>query len=278
MTLRNYPALVALVLAGLASPALADENIGDYNGPYIAVSGGLATHDDHGADTIVFDTNRDGKFDNTVLTSTGANAFSPGFCNGSTTLNSQTTTPCTRDRDAAEYAVRVGYDARYGDIVMGVMLEGAKSDATASTTAFSSTPASYSFTRGIDYAVSARARIGYAPGRRGLMYVTGGPSYAKIDHTFATTNTANSFTPVNADKMVLGWQAGGGAEVGLGGGLTLGMEYLYNRYYDDKYYVAIGNGTAGPTNPFVLAGGVNAGPQDIRYDFHSFRAVLGFRF
>lgn len=278
MTLRNYPALAALVLAGLASPALADENIGDYNGPYIAVSGGLATHDDHGKDTIVFDTNRDGKFDNTVLTSTGANAFSPGFCNGSTTLNSQTTTPCTRDRDAAEYAVRVGYDARYGDIVMGVMLEGAKSDATGSTTAFSSTPASYSFTRGIDYAVSARARIGYAPGNRGLMYVTGGPSYARIDHGFATTNTANSFTEIDDDKMVLGWQAGGGAEVLLGGGLTLGMEYLYNRYYDDKYFVAIGNGTAGPTNAFVLAGGVNFGPQDIRYDFHSFRAVLGFRF
>ena len=78
--------------------------------------------------------------------------------------------------------------------------------------------------------------------------------------------------------MELGYQAGGGAEVVLGGGFTLGMEYLFNRYRDDKYYVAIGNGTAGPTNPFVLAGGVNAQPQDSRYDFHSFRAVLGFRF
>ncbi len=278
MTHRTYPALVALVLAGLASPALADQNAGDYTGPYIAVSGGLSTHDNHGADTVVFDTNRDGKFDNNVLTSTGANAFSPGFCNGSSTLNAQTTTPCTTDHEAAEYAVRLGYDARYGDIVAGVLIEGSKSDSTDSVTAFSSTPAGYSFTRGIDYAVSARARLGYAPGNRGLMYVTGGPSYARIKHDFVTTNTANSFTQVNPDKMVLGWQAGGGAEVVIGGGLTLGMEYLYNRYYDDKYYVAIGNGTAGPTNPFVLAGGVNAGPQDIRYDFHSFRAVLGFRF
>lgn len=278
MISRTYPALMALVLAGLATPALADENPGDYNGPYIAVSGGLATHDDHGSATIVFDTNRDGTFNNTVLTSTGANAFGPGFCNGRTSLPDQATTPCTRDHDAAEYAVRLGYDARYGNIVMGVMVEGAKSNATDSTTAFSTTPASYSFTRGIDYAVSARARVGFAPGNRGLMYVTGGPSYAKINHTFTTTNTVNSFTPVNPDKMVLGWQAGGGAEVVLGGGLTLGMEYLYNRYHDDKYYVAVGNGTAGPTNPFVLAGGVNAGPQDVRYDFHSFRAVLGFRF
>ena len=283
MTLRASSALLALALAGLASPAFADEYPGDYNGPYVAVSGGLSTHDNHGAgsDTIVFDTNRDGKFDNAVRTSTGANAFGPGFCNGGSMLNSQATTPCTPDHDAFEYAARIGYDARYGDIVMGVMVEGSKSDASDSTTAFSSTPASYSFERSIDYAISARARIGYAPGNRGLLYVTGGPSYAKINHEFYTTNTVNSFTPVDDGKMVWGWQAGGGGEVVLGGGFTLGMEYLYNRYRDNKYYVVFGNGTAPATNAFVVSGGsggVYAAPQDPRYDFHSFRAVLGFRF
>ncbi len=279
MKLHSYPALVALVLAGLATPALADETDGSYSGPYIAVSGGLSAHDNHSNDGVVFDTNRDGTYDNTVLTSTGANAFSPGFCNGSSALNSNATTPCDRDQDKAEYAVRLGYDVGMGgDFVAGVLIEGSKSDSTDSVTAFSTTPAGYSFTRGIDYAVSARARLGYSPGHRGLMYVTGGASYAKIDHQFTTTNTANSFTAVNPDKMVWGWQAGGGAEVVLGGGLTLGLEYLYNRYKDDKYSVAIGTGTAGPTNPFVLAGGVNARPQDTNYDFHSFRAVLGFRF
>ena len=277
MTNRTYPAMLALVFAGLASPALADQFPGEYNGPYIAVSGGLAAPHGKAANTVVFDTNRDGTFNNTVLTSTGANAFSGGFCKGSSTLNSQATTPCTSDRDAFEYAARVGYDARYGDIVMGVMVEGSKSDANDSATAFSSTPAGYSFSRKIDYAITARARVGYAPGNRGLMYLTGGPSYAKINHGFTTTNTSNSFTEVNDDKMVLGFQAGAGAEVVLGGGFTLGMEYLFNRYKDDKYYVAIGTGTAGPTNPFVLAGGVNA-RQFSRYDFNSFRAVLGFRF
>ena len=274
---RTYPALIALALAGLATPALADLFPGEYNGPYVAVSGGLAAPHGKDANTVVFDTNRDGTFNNTVLTSTGANAFSPGFCKGSSTLNSQTTTPCTSDRDAFEYAARIGYDARYGDIVMGVMVEGSKSDARDSATAFSVSPAGYSFSREIDYAITARARVGYAPGNRGLMYLTGGPSYAKINHGFTTTNTSNSFTEVNDGKMVLGFQAGAGAEVVLGGGFTLGMEYLFNRYKDDKYYVNIGTGTAGPTNPFVLAGGVNA-RQFSRYDFNSFRAVLGFRF
>lgn len=277
MNLRPYPAMMAIVFAGLATPALADQFPGEYNGPYIAVSGGLAAPHGKDSNAVVFDTNRDGVFNNIVLTSTNANAFSGGFCRGSSTLNSQATTPCTSDRDAFEYAARIGYDARYGDIVMGVMVEGSKSNGTESATAFSSSPAGYSFSREIDYAVSARARIGYAPGNRGLLYVTGGPSYAKINHGFSTTNTSNSFTEVNDDKMVLGFQAGAGAEVVLGGGFTLGMEYLFNRYKDDKYYVAIGNGTAGPTNPFVLAGGVNA-RQFSRYDFNSFRAVLGFRF
>ena len=275
---RTYPALIALAFAGLATPALADEVVGEYNGPYIAISGGLATHDSDRTDTIFFDTNRDGKYGEVVRTSTGADAFSPGFCSGSSTQNSNVTVPCTPDHDDVAYGVRIGYDNRYGDVVMGVMIEASKNDSTDSTTAFSISPAGYSFTRGIDYAVSARARIGYAPGSRGLMYVTGGPSYAKIDHRFTTTNTANSFTPVNPAKMVLGFQAGAGAEVGLGGGLTLGMEYLYNRYNDDKYYIQIRNGTAGPTNPFVLAGGVDAQPNDVRYDFHTFSAVLGFRF
>ena len=278
MTHRTLPAMMALVIAGAATPALADAFPGEYNGPYIAVSGGLAATDSKSTDAIVFDTNRDGTYGDTVRTSTGGNAFSPGFCNGSTTLNSQTVTDCSHDRDKAEYAVRLGYDARYGSIVAGVLIEGSKSDASDSTTAFSTSPASYSFARNIDYAISARARVGIAPGNRGLLYLTGGPSYAKIKHTFTTTNTANSFTPVNDGKMVLGFQAGAGGEVVLGGGLTLGMEYLYNRYKDDKYYVAIGNGTAGPTNPFVLAGGVNAQPDEYRFSYSSFRAVLGFRF
>lgn len=280
MKLRTYSTLAALALAGVATPALADQDGRSFTGPYIAVSGGFSTTDNKNDDRVVFDTNRDGQYGEDVFTSTRANAFSPGFCKGSSTLNSQTVALCDRDHDDAAYAVRLGYDGRIGsNIAGGILIEAAKSDSTDSVTAFSTTPAGYSFTRGIDYAVSIRGRIGFAPGDRGLIYLTAGPSYARIKHSFTTTNTANSFTAVNPDKMVFGGQAGGGAEIMLGGGFSLGMEYLYNRYHDDKYNVAIGNGTAGPTNPFVLAGGVNARPSGGgRYDFHTFSAVLGFHF
>lgn len=272
----------AAALGTLATPALAQDNDPartTFDGVYVAGSVGLSTHAGSGANTVVFDNGQNGSFGDTVVTSTGANAFSPGFCKGSSTLNSNAVTPCTKDNDDIEYAGRIGVDKRFGSIVGGVLVEGSKNQSTESTTAFSTTPAGYSFTRGIDYAISARARLGISPGDgRGLIYATGGGSYARVDHDFTTTNTANSFTPNNDGKMVWGWQAGGGAELMLTHSLSIGMEYLYNRYNDNKYSVGIGTGTAGATNPFVLAGGVNARPSDTRYDFHTFRATVGFHF
>ena len=277
----RYFALPAVALAALSSPAFAQDRdkSGDFDGVYVSGAVGLATRGGDGTDRVIFDTQRDAGTDNVVTTVTGANAFAPGFCNGSSTANSMVNTACVGDDDDLEYAVRIGYDKRFGNVVGGLLIEGSKTDATDSTTAFTVTPAGYSFTRGIDYAISARARLGITPGGGGgLFYATGGGSYARIDHTFTTTNTVNSFTPNNDDDMVWGWQAGGGAEVMLGSNVSLGLEYLYNRYDDDKYFIGIGSGTAGPTNAFVLAGGVNARPSDTSYNFHSFRATLGFQF
>lgn len=270
--------LVAAAAVGLAQPAFAQDRdkSADFNGPYISGAIGTTAQNNDGGSSVLFDTNRDGTYGDTVLTSTGANAFSPGFCNGYST--SSTNGTCTKDGNGLEYAVRLGYDARMGNLVVGGLVEGSKSHARDGTSAFSTTPAGYSFQRDVDYAISARARLGLTPGGGGLFYVTGGGSYARLNHTFTTTNTANSFTAVNPDKMVWGWQAGGGAEVLLSKNLSLGLEYLYNRYNDDKYFVAVGTGTAGATNPFVLAGGVNMRPSETRYDFHSLRATMAFRF
>ena len=69
-----------------------------------------------------------------------------------------------------------------------------------------------------------------------------------------------------------------GIAVSVTDNISLGLEYLYNRYRDNKYYVAVGTGTAPATNPFVLAGGVNMRPSDTRYDFHSLRASVSLQF
>ena len=70
---------LAAALVAVATPAAAQTN---WTGFY---AGGHAGKTDRagGRDALVdFDTNLDGQFGDTVRTSGGANAFSPGFCGG----------------------------------------------------------------------------------------------------------------------------------------------------------------------------------------------------
>ena len=127
---------------------------------------------------------------------------------------------------------------------------------------------------------AARARLGVAPGEgRALFYATGGAGYARIDHSFSTSNGANSFTPDNERDWQFGWQAGGGAEVMLTRNLGLGIEYLYSRFNDDDYVVAVGPGTAPATNPFLLeSGGTDMRLSNDKFDYHALRASVNLRF
>ncbi len=280
----NKLAISALALCAFASPALAQDMIDDpdanpFTGLYVGGHVGVGWRgNDDGVNSVAFDTDRNGDFNNQVNTSTGANAFTPGFCGGFSTANAPGS--CANDRDKIDYGVRVGFDAQVGNaLVIGVVGEANKNDSSDGSAAFSSTPAGYSFNRKIDNALSLRGRVGFTPGARFLVYGTGGVSWAKFDRQFSTTNTQNSFTEFDRDKRVMGYQVGGGAEVMLGRNISLGAEYLYSRYNDDKYFVAIGAGTALPTNPFLLnGGGTNFRPSNTDFGLHAIRATLSFRF
>jgi len=269
---------IALTVALAAAPAMAQDRDTHFDGPYIQAFGGYSVQSNDGGDSLVFDTDGDGSYNDTVSTAAGANAFSSGFCNG-VARGSTPSATCRGDKDGAEYGARIGYDSRMGNFVVGGLIEGVKSEAKDGVTGFSTTPASYSIQRELDYAVSARLRAGYTPGGGALFYVTGGGSYAKLDHKFATTNGANSFDEQRDGKKVWGWQAGGGTEIMLGNNLSLGLEYLYNRYSDKKYNVLVGQGSAPATNPFLLdSGSTRLKGSDKDFDYHSLRATVGFHF
>ncbi len=270
--IRTLPLIAA---AAIATPALAQDREDHFNGFYVGASVGQANASNNkDANPVQFDTNRDGEFNDTVTTTTGANVFARGYCPGVATGNAPGN--CAGDDDDLEYAGRIGYDMRMGNFVVGGLLEASKPQLRDAATAYSTAPAGYHLSRELDYAVSARARVGFTPGGGALFYATGGPSYAKIKHDFTTTNTANTFTPSSDGEMTWGWQAGGGAEIMVAGNLSLGLEYLYNRYDDDKYYVATGAGTA-PTNPLAANGGAYL-RQDPKFQFHTVRATLGLQF
>ncbi len=277
--------ITATAAAFLAVPAAAQDDTAPadpFNGVYVGGTFGLDATANRDSGGFVFDTNRDGSYDNTVNTALGANAFSPGFCGGR--ANAATGTGgCRDDDDSYAYSVRAGFDKRLGEggvLVAGLLAEATKHETTDYVSGFSTTPASYTIGRGLDHSFAVRGRLGVSPGDgRGLFYVTGGVGYGKLEHSFATTNTANSFTQVNDDKYELGGQIGGGAELYVAPNISIAFEYLYQSFEDDDYYVAVGQGTAPATNPFLLnGGGTNLRPADTDYNLHAFKAGVNFRF
>ena len=287
---RLLSSTIGLAVAIVAMPAMAQEDPAPiavdtpardshFDGPYVQAFGGLSTRGNDRGDRLRFDTDGDGRYNNTVSTVAGANAFAPGFCNGRA-LGATPDGGCRSDKDGAEYGVRFGYDKRMGNnFVLGGLIEGVKSDAKDATSGFSSTPASYVIQRQMDYGLNARVRAGYTPGGGALFYVTGGGGVAKIDHTFLTTNTANSFAPQRNNRLVWGWQAGGGGEIMVARNVSLGIEYLYNRYNDNKYNVEVGPGTAPATNPFLIdSGSTSIKGSNKDFSYHSLRATVGFQF
>lgn len=276
--------LTALLAASaatlLAAPAMAQDNRDrsqDFNGPYISVGGGGTLQgSDHG-ETLLFDTNLDGSYGDTVRTVGGADAFAPGFCGGAATGTANI--GCRNDKDGAEYFGRLGYDRRMGNFVLGAVIEGGRSEARDSVSGFSTTPANYVMSREADWQANARLRAGYTPGGGALFYVTGGGAYAKLDNKFATSNAVNSFTD-NGKTNGWGYTVGGGAEVMLTNRIGLGLEYLYTDIKDDDYTVNVGAGTADPaTNPFLQAGaGTDIRRSDPHFRTHSIRGTLSYRF
>ncbi len=281
MYLRTLLGVSAVVLSVAAVPALAQD--GEFSGPYVGGSLGLSVPGKQGGESIEFDRDLNGSFGDTVVTApgpgqtAGTNAFSPGFCNGAAT--SATRTGCRDDSNRTQYAARLGWDIQSGNFVVGAVGEIGRNELRDSVTAYSTTPASYTMTREIDWNAGLRLRAGYALGGRTLVYGTGGGAYAKIDNSFATSNAVNSFTE-SGKSDVWGWVAGGGVEQKVGTNFSVGVEYLYTRYKDDDYRVRAGAGTAGASNPFLLAGagGTDFRRSETRFEHHGVRATAAYRF
>lgn len=272
-------ASLALLLAGVAAPALA-QSIPDWSGPYIGVYGGVLENNEDAGERLIFDRDFDGQFDDTVvLSGTTSDAFGPGSCDGSATAQA-VGSGCDVDPTGVEGSIRAGYDMQFGRIVVGLVGELSAVDLEDSVTSFSNTPAAYVFTRQVETVAALRARIGFPVGPA-LLYATGGAATAKVENSFRTTNTANSFTVRNDDDQADGYQLGGGVEWRLAPNLSLTGEYLYSNLQTDDYVVRFGPGTAGATNPFILApntAGTDATRSNDELEMHALRIGMNVRF
>jgi outer membrane immunogenic protein len=267
-------ALSTLAAAGAAHAQ--DLRTDPWTGAYVGAHAGGSWLADKDNESILFDTNLDGNFNNNVNTAAGANAFSPGFCNGPA-VGATPAAGCRDDKNGFEFGVRAGYDKQFGALVVGGLVEGTRANIQDSVSAFSTTPASYTMERKLRELGAVRLRGGLAMGDT-LFYGTGGYAMGRVHQTFATTNTANSFA-LDKKKWASGYQFGGGMEHKIRSDLSLGIEYLYTRLKDDDFTVR----AAGPvpaTNPFVLvnASGTDFARSQEHLKTHSLRATLNYRF
>ncbi|USU11752.1 outer membrane beta-barrel protein [Sphingomonadaceae bacterium OTU29THOMA1] len=279
--MRNILLIGAVAAATFATAAQAQETTdrAPFSGIYVGASGGYDVQPNDVGSSILFDRGSNGSFGDTVSTAAGANAFSPGFCNGRAVGATPLPGSCRNDKDGWSYYGRVGFDTQRGNIVVGALGEFGKTEITDSVSAFSTTPANYVMTRDVKWEASIRARAGYAAGTT-LFYGTFGPGYANIDRSFTSTNTANSFAQFGKRKQ-FGIVGGGGVEQKLGENFSIGMEYTYHQYQDDDARVRVSQGTAAANNPFILpAGGVTTDfrRSDDKFRWHSLRATAAFRF
>lgn len=266
-------ATAAMLLGTTALPAVGQDWTGGYVGAFL---GTQADPDDD--DTVLFDTDLDGDFDDAVNTSAGANAFSPGFCDGV----AQGPTPgdgCADNSGGADFGLRAGYDWDMDGWVWGVLGEYSMNDARDAVTAFSTTPARYTLLRKVDDVLALRLRGGFAlADGDGLLYATAGYAQANIENHFFTSNTVNTFG-TTGDSDADGWQAGLGYEHRFGDNFTLGLEYLFTTLDDDEYRVHVA-GPAPATNPFVIVNpaGTDFARSDDKLELNSLRLTANFRF
>lgn len=274
---HTLSAALALALATVL-PAAAQSS-DSWTGGYIGGHVGAVADPDDDNDRFLFDTNLDGNFDDTVRTALGADAFSPGSCDG--VANGPTPdSGCRENTGGADWGVRAGYDWQAGSWVYGVVAEYSMNDARDALTSYSTTPAFYTTIRKIDGMAALRGRLGYAFGTasENLVYATGGGARAKVENSFFTSNGVNTFTD-NGNHDASGYQLGVGYERRFGDSLSLGIEYMQTRLDDEDYRVRAA-GPAPATNPFVLANpqGTDFRRSDSDFDLDSVRLTASYRF
>lgn len=270
-----------MIAAGLigtmttAVPAMAET---DWTGPYVAVHGGYAFQRGDKDEIVLFDTNLDGQFGDTVRNTAGADVFSPGFCSGRA-LGARPEDLCRGDRDRGEFGIRAGYDYQLpSNVVLGVVVGYTNSQLADSVTAFTTTPANYIFRRELRNLYSARVRAGYAMDRT-LLYATGGANYGEIRNSFRSSNTANVFVGNDEDGS-WGYELGAGIEHRITDKISIGAQYLYRELTGDDYVVRATPGTTPPTHPFRL---VNPDGTDFRrsarnFESNALEVTVGYRF
>lgn len=252
-----------------------------WSGPYVTIAAGANQAPSH-ADHLIFDTNLDGTFGDTVKTYSGSDLYASGGCTG----EAAGPTPeygCYDDANRAALNARIGYDWQIGHLILGLLADYNGLKLTDAVSAYAEDPSlgpdSYILSRSFKSITAIRGRLGYTH-EEWMAYATAGGASAKLNRTFMTTNDLNTFTVTDGDDAK-GYQAGLGFERHLDLGWSVGLEYLHTSLDDKGVTVHAGPGAGTfASNAFLIA---NASGTDIqrssdKLNIDSMMVTVSYRF
>ncbi len=117
----------------------------------------------------------------------------------------------------------------------------------------------------LDYFGTVRARLGYVPVERLLVYATGGFAYGRTESYVNVSVDGNSFIDESVKNDRMGWTVGGGAEYAFTDNWSLKSEYLYTDLGSEE----------------VIGGDITetiSGGLDSDVAFHTVRVGLNYKF
>lgn len=164
----------------------------------------------------------------------------------------------------AVYGAHAGYNWQFGRVVTGLEIDFSATDIKGSNGVSETVVApvaSSSDTLGenVKYLGSARARLGWLPTDKVLLYGTAGPAWERLDQTEVASQVVqpanSSFISIRSPTDKFGWVAGVGAEAMLGSPNWIGrIEYLHYDFGQVATARSISN-TAPGSNSDVSTGG-----------------------
>lgn len=251
------PAFAADLYVGAPDPiVVAHQASANWTGFYVGAFGG-ATFNVGTPGVLQLDQNLNGDFSEPLLPPLAA-AFGSNFLGS--------------NDGGVTAGIAAGYDMQMDRVVVGGVIDIAYVDYADRQSGFSSTPASYTELRELNYLGTIRARAGYLLTDDLLAYVHGGLAVGDARYTFVSTNP--NFTSSGGNDWAVGYQVGAGLETRVTENVSLGVEYAYTNLGTSDFNTRFTNA------PFVA---VNPAGTDVRgsdriFDFHTVKATLKYHF
>lgn len=174
-------------------------------------------------------------------------------------------TPFTTDHSGLIGGGQLGYNHQLGQAIIGAETDLSFMGNSLSRSFVNNLGATANLKRDNGWFGTTRARIGFTPVDRFMVYATGGLAYGNTETKITATSASGAAWSGKTDSSKIGWTVGAGAEYAFTNNITGKVEYLYYDLGNANASLAAANAAASGITPVmhvenrghILRGGVN---------------------